>query len=246
MKKLIKTAIIITACVGLCAGVWPRDGASKEVPAEPVKSAVSAELPAVLAPRNALPIEVAALEAAVSTEKEKSMVTATLVVSKIVDAPLGVEGILQSVAAPEATPTTAVVTSSDDPYRTDVYPKNIYSEKLIYNADGEFIRKSYTIPTAFGPDTIWVDGRAYYDIPGFRLVEWSGPGERTEDYTMYESGNKVGIMGGEEESPATATPSKQPEEQPIFTGQVIDQTINAVPERTDTTLPDDPDARIIP
>lgn len=30
MKKLIKTAVIITDCVGLCAGVGPRNGTGKE------------------------------------------------------------------------------------------------------------------------------------------------------------------------------------------------------------------------
>ena len=35
MKNPIKTIVIIAACAGLCAGVWPRDGTGKEVPAEP-------------------------------------------------------------------------------------------------------------------------------------------------------------------------------------------------------------------
>lgn len=208
----------------------------------------------ISAPQNALPLKGAALEATVSTGKEETGVLTTPVARNVVDAPLGGEEIPKSAAATEATPTTAVATSSDDPYRTDVYPENVYSEKLLYNADGELIGKSYTIPTTFGPDTIWIDGRAYYDIPGFGLVDWSGSGERTEDYTMYESGSKVGIMGGEAETTAIAAPSKPPEKPPKFTGEVIDQTINAVPERSDTppdykpstTAPGDSDARIIP
>ena len=54
---------------------------------------------------------------------------------------------------------------SADPYRTDIYP-----------------------------DTVWVDGRAHYNVPGFGLIEWSGPSTVVVDYTMYASGNKVGIM----------------------------------------------------
>lgn len=253
MEKLIKIAVIITACVGLCGGVWPRNGTGKEVPAVPVKSAASAEFSVVSAPRNALPIEDAPLEAAVSTEKEKMEVTTTPTVSDTADASPAEKGTSKSSAAQEAMP-AAVATSSDDPYHTDIYPENVYSEKLLYNADGELIGKTYTIPTVFGPDTIWIDGRAYYDIPGFGLVEWSGPGERTEDYTMYENGNKVGIMGGEAEAAAAKSPSGQPEKQPEPTGKVIDQTINAVPDKNSTppnykpdiTPPDGPDARIIP
>ena len=186
MKKLIKTTVIITACAGLCAGVWPRNSTHKQVPAEPVKSTVSAELLTMSAPQNYLPLEGAALEATVSAEKEKMGVTTTPAVSDTADASPAEKGTSKSSAAQEAMP-AAVATSSDDPYHTDIYPENVYSEKLLYNADGELIGKTYTIPTVFGPDTIWIDGRAYYDIPGFGLVEWSGPGERTEDYTMFPS-----------------------------------------------------------
>lgn len=253
MKKLIKTAVIITACVGLCVGVWPRNDASMEVPAEPAKSAMSAKLPTVAAPACAMPVEGASLQATISTEEE-SRVTTTTTVSNTAEASPAAEETLQSAATPKSTPATAATTSSDDPYHTDVYPENVYSEKLLYNADGELIGKTITYPTAFGSDAIWIDGRAYYDIPGFGLIEWSGPSSVTEDYTMYENGNKVGIMGGEAENAATAAPKKQPDEQPKPTGEVIDQTINAVPEKNSAppsckpsaTPPDDPDARTVP
>lgn len=253
MKKLIRTAVIITACAGLCAGVWPQNGTPKEVPPEPVKSAVSAKLPTMAAPACAMPVEGASLQATISTEEE-SRVTTTATVSNTANAYPAAGETLQSAATPKATPATAATTSSDDPYRTDVYPENIYSEKLIYNTGGELIGKTITYPTAFGPDAIWIDGRAYYDIPGFGLIEWSGPSSVTEDYTMYENGNKVGIMGGDAENTATAAPSKQPDEQPKPTGTVIDQTINAVPVKNSTPPsykpsappPDDPDARIVP
>jgi hypothetical protein len=251
MKKLIKTAVIIAACAGLCAGVWPRDGTGKEVPAEPVKSAASAELPTMSAPACALPIEDAALQATISTEEESRVTTATTVSNTANASPAAKEA-FKSTAAAEPMPTAA--TFSDDPYHTDVYPKNVYSEEYLYDADGNLIGKTITYPTAFGPDTIWIGGHAYYDIPGFGLIEWSGPGSVTEDYTMYENGNKVGIMGGEAENTATATPKKQPDEQQDLTGTVIDQTINVVPEKnstppsckSSTPPPVDPDARIAP
>lgn len=121
-----------------------------------------------------------------------------------------------------------------DPYHTDVYPNNVYSEELIYDKGGNLIGKTTTIPTEFGPDTIWIDGRAFYDVPGFGLVEWSGPGQRTEDYTMYESGVKVGIMGGEDEAPSHRALTTPPPDWPEPTGEVIDQTVNTKPERNST------------
>lgn len=130
---------------------------------------------------------------------------------------------------PETSSTKSNV-SSADPYRTDVYPENVYSEELIYDAHGNLIGRTTTIHTAFGPDTIWIDGHAYYDVTGFGLVEWSGPGQRTEDYTMYESGVKIGSMGGKDE-PSTPSPSPA---LPEPTGEVIDQTINARPEKNST------------
>lgn len=46
MKKHIITGIVITACVALCAAVWPRSVEGGKVPAEPVKPAVIAEIEA--------------------------------------------------------------------------------------------------------------------------------------------------------------------------------------------------------
>ena len=46
MKKIIITYIIITACVALCAAVWPHSDDEGKVPAEPMKSAVTAEIEA--------------------------------------------------------------------------------------------------------------------------------------------------------------------------------------------------------
>ena len=70
---------------------------------------------------------------------------------------------------------------------------------------------------------------------------------------MYENGNKVGIMGGEDEAPAITSTQPKLEDWPDLTGEVIDQSINAVPEKSstppdykpDTTPPDDPNARIM-
>ena len=44
MKKLIIAGIGIIVCVALCAVVWPRNAGVGDLPAEPIKSAVSAEI----------------------------------------------------------------------------------------------------------------------------------------------------------------------------------------------------------
>jgi len=44
MKKQIMARIAIIACVALCAAVWPRSAEVEDLPAEPVKTAVNAEI----------------------------------------------------------------------------------------------------------------------------------------------------------------------------------------------------------
>jgi len=213
MKRIIAVAVTIAACGALCTLVWHRndvgeevnEGAASQTLAKLVESPVK---PDVITMVNYIEL---------SSEKEDTVVAA----SESADTP---------VTELTTTPVQQTATITADLYRTDVYPNNIYSEEYLYDADGNLIVKTTTIPTAFGPDTVWIDGHAYYDVPGFGLVEWSGPGQRTEDYTMYESGVKIGSMGGEAES---STPSPAPT-LPEPTGEVIDQTINTCPEKSST------------
>ena len=152
------------------------------------------------------------------------------------------------------TAATSAASSGANPYHTDVYPENVYSEEHFYDAEGNLIGKTTTSPIAIGPDAVWIDGHPYYDVPGFGLVEWSGPGSVTEDYTMYENGNKIGIMGGEDNAPPRASAAQQSVDWSEPTGEIIDQAISKMPDRSSTppdykpatTPPDDPDARILP
>lgn len=48
MKKHIITVIAITACVALCAAMWLRNAEAEDLPAEPIKPAVVAEIKARL------------------------------------------------------------------------------------------------------------------------------------------------------------------------------------------------------
>lgn len=51
---------------------------------------------------------------------------------------------------------------------------------------------------------------------------------------MYENGNKVGIIGSEDEPQAHVSAAVPPEDCPEPTGEVIDQTINEVPKKNST------------
>jgi hypothetical protein len=252
MKKLIAIAVIIAACATLCAPVCPRASAGKEVPAAAVEMRITPVCADILQ-EQMKPAVQPETTAERMTGKEESPVAETCSVPVSIEAQ---ESDCQPIKSDTEVlmPLTQSASAVSDPYHTDVYPENVYSEELIYDADGNLLGKTTTIPTEFGPDTIWIDGQAYYDLPGFGLVEWSGPSQRTEDYTMYENGNKVGIMGDEDESSANRSAFvSQHNDWPEPTGEVIDQTINTAAERNttppnykpDLTPPDDPNARII-
>ena len=240
MKKMLIGAAILAACVALCATVWPRTGAGEEVHQKANEGITAAIVTERVKPPTK-PATITMVESIELSAEKKDIVAAP----KNTDTPA---------ADLPAAPARTASSTAADLYHTDIYPNNAYSEELIYDADGNLIGKTTTYPTAFGSDTIWIDGHAYYDVPGFGLIEWSNPSSVTEDYTMYENGNKVGIMGGEDEPKAQRPPLAQMEEQSESIGEVVDQTINMPPEKNsmppdykpDTTPPDDPNARIIP
>lgn len=226
MKNKIKSIAAITACVGLCAAVWASQPKGEDTPTASAAPNVDAQIAACAPAPEKIPLsdDVTLLKTALSQTSCPSAVS----MQKEERTALS-----PAAAEPTSVPERSSTKSSGysaDPYRTDIYPENVYSEEYLYDAEGNLISKTTTIPTAFGPDTVWSNGRAYYDVPGFGLVEWSGPGQRTEDYTMYESGVKIGSMGGEDE-PSTPPPSPA---LPEPAGEVIDQTINTRPEKNST------------
>jgi len=48
MKKQITAGIGIIACVAMCATVWSRSAEARDLPAEPVKTAVNAKIKGML------------------------------------------------------------------------------------------------------------------------------------------------------------------------------------------------------
>lgn len=226
MKNKVKSIATITVCVGLFAAVWALQPKGEDTPAASAAPNVGVQIAADAPAPEKIPLyaDGTLLEAAPTQNIYPSAVSMRKE---------GRTALSPAAAEPTSAPETLSTKSSGssaDPYHTDVYPENVYLEECFYDADGNLIGKTTTIPTAFGPDTIWFDGHAYYDVPGFGLVERSGTSQRTEDYTMYESGVKIGSMGGEDEpntpSPAPALPEP--------TGEVIDQTINTRPEKNST------------
>ena len=257
MKKLLTSTFVIAAYTAMCIGVWPQAGADEKAADMWTKSQ---ELVETAAPQTGT----LALRTGSGETPEEEISPAISAVPKSAHitepAPTPAAELEVTVTKPAETEVSTLPISQNiasvttDPYHTDVYPENVYSKKYEYDAEGNLIGKTTTYPTVFGPDTIWIDGKAYGDIPGFGLVEWGGPSSVTEDYTMYENGNKVGIMGGEDDASVhTASPTQQVD-CPEPTGEVIDQTITEAPEHSstppgykpDTTPPADPDARIVP
>lgn len=86
----------------------------------------------------------------------------------------------------------------------------------------------------------YIDGKLYVWVPGFGLIEYSGKpsvGITAED--MYENGNKIGSMGGEE--PQDSDASSPPTEQPESTGDEIHIVFVETPEKNSTPPPYKPD-----
>lgn len=197
--------LMLAAIVGVSAGIRGETPSGANVYAEREQTALCA----TVAPTKPVATENSSMQAADEPQKSELPAEAQ---AKAVAANLEQTQGASELATINTTPTSANTSNNADPYHTDVYPENVYSEKYIYDADGNLIGKTTTIPCAFDESTVWIEGHAYYDIPGFGLIEWGGPNEVTEAYDMYENGNKVGIMGDEDgTSGGYAVPTAMPE-----------------------------------
>ena len=86
----------------------------------------------------------------------------------------------------------------------------------------------------------YIGGKLYMWVPGFGWIEYSGKpsvGITAED--MYENGNKIGSMGGEE--PQDSDASSPPTEQPESTSDEIHIVFVETPEKNSTPPPYKPD-----
>lgn len=86
----------------------------------------------------------------------------------------------------------------------------------------------------------YIDGKPYVWLPGFGWVEYSSkPSVGTTAEDMYENGNKIGSMGGEEPQDSNTSPS--PTEQPESTGNEIHIVFVETQEKNSTPPPYKPD-----
>ena len=148
MKKMLIGAVTIATCVALCATVWPQTGAGEEARQEAHVSATAAAVAELVEPPEEPVVTTMVESIEPSAEKEDAAAAA-----ENTDTPA-----VELAAAPaQSAPSTAA-----DPYHTQIYPNNVYSEEYLYDSEGKLIGKKITYPTAFGSDTIWIDVHAYY------------------------------------------------------------------------------------
>lgn len=139
MKKIIAAAAIFAACEALCASVWPQSGTGEKVPAEIAVGAIYGEKADTSVTPKAIPNTLMSDTVPMTAEKANrpEYDAPTEILAKIFE-PVPTASQQAAVAA-----ATAVITDNPDPYHTDVYPENVYSEEYLYNADGNLIGENY-------------------------------------------------------------------------------------------------------
>ena len=165
MKKRIIVTAAITACLALCAAVWPQAETVEKTPAP-------SETTAVTTPRPTLP-ETEELVLPAITEKQESGMpeaeSAPEVAAKELPTP-----------APEIEDEAEAEQESAPPTHTDLTP--------VQPAQPE----PKSAPGPIANDNELAD-MVY--VPGFGWIQSEGPNHVEYAEDMYENGNKIGIMG---------------------------------------------------
>ncbi|WP_101909616.1 hypothetical protein [Marasmitruncus massiliensis] len=232
MKKRIITVIAIIACAALCAAVWLRSAEGGDLPAEPVKTAVIAEIEA----RSEEKAEFFISADAPAPEAE------AVAESEPVETEISAEKETQKPAPTQTAQSVKPNTSSTGPHMRDV--RIVNGEKQIYILGFGWIKDEGggSVGTMVGNPGDELTGNKVSIMGGCTTVDDKGDinkqvgimggGSVAED--MYENGHKIGIMGGEEcpSGELTSPPSEQPEP----TGDVIYIELQPVPTK-DSPLP---------
>ena len=165
MKKRIIIATAFTACLALCAAVWPQDEPAGETPALPTPSAVTTPRPT--------PPETEERVLPAIVEKQES---------GIPEAESAPEGAAEElpIPAPEIEDEPVAEQKSAPPMQTD--PTPVQPAQL----------EPKTAPESIANDNELAD-MVY--VPGFGWIENQGPNHVEYAEDMYENGNKIGIMG---------------------------------------------------
>ncbi len=157
-KRIIVT--VFTACLALCAAVWPQTEATVETTPAPL------QVTAVSAPEPTVENIAVGAETTPPTEKEE------MKISQPQDEPLR-EPTPEPAPVPEEVPIIAEVQPTPAPVSAPTpVPTPASSRTVTGPYPGDMVR-----------------------VPGFGWLECQGPGEVIHDESIYENGNKIGIMG---------------------------------------------------
>ena len=165
MKKRIIIAAVFTACLALCAAVWPQTEKVEKPPAP-------SETANVTTPRPTLPEPEELILPAITGKKESEM-SGTKSAQETTTEEL-------PVPAPEIEDEPMAEQKSAPPMQTDPTP--------VQPAQPE----PKSAPEPIANDNELAD-MVY--VPGFGWIESQGPNQVEYAEDMYENGNKIGIMG---------------------------------------------------
>ena len=221
MKKKIILVVTIITCVALCTAVWPRSFEVGDLPIEPIKPAVIAEIEARAeeAPQIFLSadIPVPEQEAVAESEPQKTDITA--------------EKEIQKPAPTQQTQTHKLSPSSSEPHMGDVRVVN--SEKPTYiNGFGWIEDHS----SEGGGTTV---GNPGDELTGNKVGQMGG----TTGDGKGDINKQVGVMGGGESSTQRET-TPPPAEQPERTGDVIYIEMMPTPTKDSTPPPYKPNTTL--
>ena len=199
MKKLIIVGIGIIACVALCAAVWSRSVEVGSLPAEPVKTAVTAEIGTRSEEPSDIPLSTDAsaptTEAVAESEPPIAEITTKIETQKATS----------TQAAQSVKPTP----SSSESHMGDV--RVVDGEKQVYLLGFGWIKDEGggSVGTIVDNPGDELTGHKVSIMGGGTTVDGKGDINKT-----------VGVMGSRDEC-TTSKPTAHPAEQPEISGDVI-------------------------
>ena len=170
MKKLI-VITVIAVCLILCAAVWPHGAPDEEAIAVPPSPTVTATQPEAL--------ETPEIGWLIAPEKGKPETQYSEAAHDI---------ITEAEPAPDTVPTAPDT-------RVIAEPEPV-PEEVPTDSKAQPTPEPQSTPTPAPSQTV-IDpqpGDMVY-VPGFGWLESQGPGEVIHDESIYENGNKIGVMG---------------------------------------------------
>jgi hypothetical protein len=198
LKKQIIAGIAFIACVALCATVWPPSAGDGDLPAVPVKTAVSAEIEVRSSETSYIFFSADAPAPETEPVSESNLELTGITAEKEEEKP----------ASAKTSQSVKQSPTSSEPHNGDV--SFVDGEKQIYLLGFGWIKDEGggSVGTMVGNPGDQLTGRK---------VGIMGGGTITED--MYENGHKIGIMGGDESALSSTSPPAYAE--PEITGDVI-------------------------